>query len=296
MSLSALAQIQHAMGDETITTETPDNNGTVTSTDKETVEDISQEVDADGEPLSDEEQKEVRKDPWAVDKLNTEQLLLLGNLLKSMAVSGKKMSVEEYSDVWKESSGEMPYCPVYPETKEGEDAGRIFTAYIQGAMNDVDDYIDLIDTLLIADEKDTYFIYIDSPGGLIASGGIIASAIHHSRAEVFTIARGICASAAALVHSAAKPGHAKVTDLALMMYHMSSHWDGGVSTKIRERADNQVRYVNECLLNKALEDGHITEEEFSKTQNGFDVFVTASEFLKRTNTATEETNEGATNE
>lgn len=251
--------------------------------------DISKEVDADGNPLSDEKQEEVRKDPWVAQfGLNPEQQKLLEGFANRL-----RMGIEEYSTTWKESSGDQPYCPVYAVKKEN--GGRIFSAYVEGAINDVDDYIDLIDTLLTATENDDYLIYIDSPGGLIAAGGIIASAIHHSKANVMTIARGLCASSAALVHSSAKPGKSIVTPFAVMMYHMSSHFDGGVSTKIAERANNQVRYVNECLLNKALADGHITQDEFDKIQNGEDIFVTAEDFISRT-TKSDTSGEGGENE
>lgn len=224
--------------------------------------DVTKEVDENGNPLPDKEQEDTRLEPdYSEPQFRA------------------RMGVEEYSREWKPPTGDMPYCPVYVAKKE--DGGRFFSAYLQGPIEDVDDYIDLIDTLLTATEQDTFNIYIDSPGGLIAAGGIISSAIHHTKAEVFTIAKGICASAAALVHSSAKPGHCIVTPFAVMMYHMSSHGDCGFSTKIAERANNQVRYVNECLLNKALEDGHITKEQFDMIQNGEEIYVTASEFTSK---------------
>ena len=229
-------------------------------------DDISKEVDADGEPLSDEDQKRARTDPWDLPD---------PGLMKAMFPVS---SVEEYSNAWKDSGPEQPYCPVYAE--KTQDGGRKFTAYVTGAINDVDDYVDLIDTLLTARENDSYTIYIDSPGGMIAAGGIISSAIHHSRADVRTQACGICASAGALIHSSAKKEKATCTPFALMMYHMSSHWDGGYSTKVMERAQNQIRYVNECLLNKALDDGHITQDDFEQIQNGKDIFVPATKFSR----------------
>ena len=45
---------------------------------------------------------------------------------------------------------------------------------------------------------------------------------------------------------------------------MSSHSDMGVSTGISARAKNQVKYVNETLLVKAKEDGHITDAEYAR--------------------------------
>lgn len=205
-----------------------------------------------------------------------------GNVTENMKLAKKhKLMLERsmHDNQQQENVNDLQYCPVCINTKE--DGGLIFSAYVVDQIIDVDNYIDLIDTLLTASEKDTYYIYIDSPGGMISSGGIIASAIHHSRAEVFTIARGLCASAAALIHSAAKKDHQLTSDYAVMMYHMSSHCDAGTSTKILERAKHQVRYVNECLLNKALEDGNFTQDEFSRIQNGEEIFVSAAEFKKR---------------
>lgn len=171
------------------------------------------------------------------------------------------------------------YCPVYCDVYEDHSE---FTAYLTDSVKDVDMYVDLIDLLMTAKESDIFTIYIDSPGGMIAAGGLIASAIHHSRATVNTVARGLCASAAALIHSAAKPGHAFVSPFAVMLYHMSSHSDIGTSTMIEARAHNQVRYVNETLLNKALADGHITKEEFDRIQTGEDIKIPSNEWNRRT--------------
>lgn len=217
------------------------------------VEDITKAVDENGDPIPDEQQKEVRHQE---------------NDLQMRAILGPK-----------EPNAELPYCPI--KIFERSDGSRKYCAYLTGPIYDVENYVDLLDTLLMASENDEYYIFIDSPGGMIASGGIIASAIHHSRAQVFTVARGICASAAALIHSAAKKECQLAGDFAVMMYHMSSHFDSGTSTKILERANNQVRYVNECLLNKALADGHFTQDEFNRIQSGDEIFVPASEFLHR---------------
>ena len=170
-----------------------------------------------------------------------------------------------------------PYCPIY--ITKTNDGTSYITAYITDRIEDVDKYIDLIDILFMAKEHDQVIIYLDSPGGCVSSGSIISSAIHHSRAHVKVIARGICASAGALIHSSCPD--ADVTDFAVMMYHMSSHFDAGVSTRIADRAANQVKYVNECLLNTAIERHHITPEELAKIQAGEEIFITAEEFRQR---------------
>lgn len=170
-------------------------------------------------------------------------------------------------------------CPIYVEAKAN--GGYKFSAYITGSISDVDDYLDLIDCLLTATDKDEFYIYLDSPGGMISAGGAIASAIDICQAEVYAVVRGLCASAAALIMSSVKKGNIQVSPFAVVMFHMSAHSSAGFSTKIQEEAANQVKYVNEVLLAKAVEEGLITQEEFGKIQNAEEIFVTANEFRQK---------------
>lgn len=183
----------------------------------------------------------------------------------------------EYVDPSKQSKA---YCPVFKVGVLND--GVCYVAYISGQITETDNYISLIDTLMTMNEHDIITIYIDSPGGYVSSGGLIASAIDSCKGTVKTIARGLCASAAALIHSSAKRENITVTPFAVMLYHMSSHSDMGVSTRIEQSAAKQVEYVNSTLLSKALEDGHITQEEFAKIQTGEDIIIPAAEWIKRT--------------
>lgn len=172
----------------------------------------------------------------------------------------------------------MPYCPV--KFIKGVN-GNTFEAHILGDIRDVDDYIDLIDTLLTATENDTYHIYIDSPGGYISAGSIIASAIEHSKAKVYTHAVGLCASAACLIHNAAHEGFATVEEFGILMIHMSLHSDMGVSSQIAHRASDQVRYVLENLLRQARDMGYIYDNELESIQTGENIYISATDFAKR---------------
>ena len=116
---------------------------------------------------------------------------------------------------------------------------------------------------------------------MISAGGAIASAIDICQAEVYAVVRGLCASAAALIMSSVKKGNIQVSPFAVVMLHGSSHSDIGPSVKIAEHAQNQVRYVNEILLAKALEDGQLTQEELGKINNGEEIFMSASEFTQK---------------
>lgn len=210
----------------------------------------------------------------SLDELNKSATESIGPIME-----GEEIAVNQFCRDWQPKETDATYCPVYMYLENGN---RVFYTFLTDVIVDVDEYTVLIDTLLTANEGDKYYIFIDSPGGLIASGGIIASAIHHSKAEVYTYAHGLCASAAALIHSSAKKENAMVSPYAVLMYHMSMHHDSGTSTAIASRAANQVRYVNECLLNKALAEGHITEKELERIQFGEEIFITADEFNKRT--------------
>lgn len=193
------------------------------------------------------------------------------------AVPVDKLSVE-----WQDTarSKSCSICPVYVDARE--DGSKVFTAYISGPIGDVAHYVTLIDTLLLAGPNDIYYVMLDSPGGAIAAGSIIASAIWKSQAQVITIARGICASAAALVHAASKPGNNFVSDMGILMIHMSSHnSDIDLSTRVLRNAQDQVRYVNENLLAPAIQMGYITHEELAAIQNGAEIYITAEEFKER---------------
>ena len=198
-------------------------------------------------------------------------------LIRPNPTADSDLHICEYVDPSKQSKA---YCPVFKVGVTND--GVSYVAYISGQITETDNYIALIDTLMTMNEHDFITIYIDSPGGYVSSGGLIASAIDSCKGTVKTIARGLCASAAALIHSSAKRENITVTPFAVMLYHMSSHADFGVSTRIEQSAAKQVEYVNSTLLSKALEDGHITQEEFAKIQTGEDIIIPAAEWIKRT--------------
>ena len=87
----------------------------------------------------------------------------------------------------------QPYCQLIKSVDEN--GHKNIKAYLQGEILDVDEYVELIDALFSADSEDKIYIYIDSPGGHISAGSIISSAIDACKGEVYTVARGLCASA-----------------------------------------------------------------------------------------------------
>ena len=173
----------------------------------------------------------------------------------------------------------QPYCQLIKSVDEN--GHKNIKAYLQGEILDVDEYVELIDALFSADSEDKIYIYIDSPGGHISAGSIISSAIDACKGEVYTVARGLCASAACLIHNAAKPGHAIVDDMGVLMIHFSSHMDMGNSRLIEKRAADQSKYVITTLLSQAVEMGYLSNDELSAIQTGAEIFISKQDFEKR---------------
>lgn len=173
----------------------------------------------------------------------------------------------------------QPYCQIIKSVDEN--GHKNIKAYLQGEILDVDEYVELIDTLFSAESEDKIYIFIDSPGGHISAGSIISSAIAASKGEVYTVARGLCASAACLIHNAAKPGHAIVDDMGVLMIHFSSHMDMGNSRLIEKRAADQSKYVITTLLSQAVEMGYLSNDELASIQTGAEIFISKRDFEKR---------------
>ena len=175
-----------------------------------------------------------------------------------------------------------PYCP-FVLTHIDENGGRHYKSYINSSIIDLDKYLDLTEGLTALREIDTLEIYISSPGGLIVTGSAISALIQECCGKVITIATGICASAGSLIWSA---GHInKVWPTAVLMWHMSSHTDGGNSKKIETEAKRMVQHVKNVFLSVSYNKGHITKEELEAICNepNKEFYISAQEMQKRLN-------------
>lgn len=153
---------------------------------------------------------------------------------------------------------DLPYCPVYLLGKN-EDGGNVYKCCISSTIEDVSEYFNLLEILLTMSDKDAIQLSICSPGGYVATGTMISEAISRCKGFVHTYATGICASAGSLIWSA---GHkCDMSDTAVFMYHMSSHFDANNSKSIEIEARHMVEYVRRAFLEVSVRKGHITKEE-----------------------------------
>lgn len=174
----------------------------------------------------------------------------------------------------------VTYCPVSLIGKNDR-GGYVFNVKISGSIEDVVDYLDLLECLATATENDDIMIAIDSPGGYIHTGVFICTHILRCKGRVHTKAVGLCASAGSLIWSA---GHVcTIEPTAVLMWHMSSHLDQGNSLSIGMEAILQVEYVKSVLLAASARKGHITKEEVEQicTNPNYEQYITYEEMSQR---------------
>lgn len=155
-----------------------------------------------------------------------------------------------------------------------------FNIILRGKIeDDLALYSEMIFLLSNVTENDTVNIFITSPGGSVFTGIAICNAIRASKAQVNTIIAGLVASIAAVIWFAGKERYA--LPYSLLMVHGSSHFDGGKSAVVVERAQQYVRF-SQMINSSAVQYGIITEEEFLKiTEDRIDLRIFGSDLLKR---------------
>lgn len=160
------------------------------------------------------------------------------------------------------------------------DAEGPYNVILRGKIeDDLALYAELIFLLANAKEEDTVNIFITSPGGSVFSGMAIANAIRASKAKVNTIIAGLAASIAAVIWFAGKERY--TLPYSLLMIHGSSHFDGGKSALVVERAQQYVRF-SQMINSSAVKYGIITEEEFLKiTEDRIDLRIFGKDLMKR---------------
>lgn len=140
-------------------------------------------------------------------------------------------------------------------------------------------YSELIFLLANVTEEDTVNLFITSPGGSVFSGMAIANAIRASKAQVNTIIAGLAASIAAVIWFAGKERY--TLPYSLLMIHGSSHFDGGKSAVVVERAQQYVKF-SQMINSSAVKYGIISEEEFLKiTEDRIDLRIFGKDLMRR---------------
>ena len=108
-------------------------------------------------------------------------------------------------------------------------------------------------------EKDI-FLYINSPGGVIAAGMAIYDTMHYIRPEVSTICIGQAASMGAVLLAGGAPGKRRALPNARILIHQPLGGFRGQATDIEIHAQEILRWKNTLNQTLALHTGKTPEQ------------------------------------
>lgn len=158
--------------------------------------------------------------------------------------------------------------------------GKVITTYYIGRiLEGTQSYTQLCTHLYIAEENEVIKLIINTPGGDVTIGQMIADAIKFTKAHVITVASGICASCGALIWSLGDELIAE--EWARIMFHMSIHMDFGKTLDILDMANgivDQSRSIYAPIMRRKL----LTDEEYAAMVNDKrNIYITGKEMQRR---------------
>jgi len=170
-------------------------------------------------------------------------------------------------------SGGVPKVPSYSQVVPV----NIHHFYLTGTVDEPEKYTDLVQTMKTAEEHDTIYLYINSPGGYLSSAIQIISAMRNSPAQIITVLEGEAYSAGSLIFLA---GHKLVVnDLTSFMINKYSHGVVGKGSDVAIQVAFSERYYDQ--ISKSIYKDVLSEEEMTRMQRGEDFWFTAGELVQR---------------
>lgn len=149
--------------------------------------------------------------------------------------------------------------------------------YIITEIGEPDCYLDMINVLKTAEQHDTVFIYLNTPGGDLYTAIQIISAIRQSNATVITCIEGMVASAGTLIFLA---GHKHVVNPnCTFMIHNYSHGAWGKGNEVALRVKHSEHYFKKLATD--MYGKFLTVEEINDVINGKDFWMESDEVLQR---------------
>jgi ATP-dependent protease ClpP protease subunit len=149
--------------------------------------------------------------------------------------------------------------------------------YITDEIGDIEKYLDMIHTLKVAEEHDTVFIYLNTPGGNLTTTIHIINAMRQSNATVITCIESEVCSAGTMIFLAGD--RHVINDNCTFMIHNYSH---GVIGKGHE-VISKVKYTEKFFRKfaKDIYGNFLTQEELENVINGGDIWMDSEEVKSR---------------
>jgi ATP-dependent Clp protease, protease subunit len=149
--------------------------------------------------------------------------------------------------------------------------------YLTGTVDEPEKYTEMVQVMKTAEEHDTIYLYINSPGGYLSSAIQIISAMRNSPAQIITVLEGEAYSAGSLIFLA---GHKLVVNaLTSFMIHKYSHGVVGKGSDVAMQVAFSERYYEQ--ISKSIYKDVLTDEEMTRMQRGEDFWFTAGELVQR---------------
>jgi ATP-dependent protease ClpP protease subunit len=157
-------------------------------------------------------------------------------------------------------------------------AGAIHNFYIYGSVSeDINDYVDMITIMDLAEETDVINMYINTPGGSLETTISIVHAMLRSPAHIVCHADGQVASAGTLIFFAGKSF--VVYPFAHAMFHDASTIIGGkVSENLKAAEATSILIKKICM---ELYRPYFTKKEVKSILAGGDVYLSSEELHDR---------------
>lgn len=157
--------------------------------------------------------------------------------------------------------------------------GKLFQFYLSEEIGPANNYIHLIHTIRTASENDTVILYLNTPGGELATGVQIINAIRSSQAKVVGVLDGVVASLGTLIFLSCL--EYQVHNNGLFMAHNYSGFTFGKGNEQAAQLTATMQWYNQ--LATELYVPFMTKQELDLVLKGSDLWLTSAEVTKRLN-------------
>lgn len=156
---------------------------------------------------------------------------------------------------------------------------NIFHFYIIDEIGDPRDFLDMINIIKTAEEHDTIFIYLNTPGGSLQTTIQILGAIQQCQGTVVTCLEGEVCSAGTLIFLTGD--RHIVNQNCTFMIHNYSQWLGGKGNEVALRVKYSEQYFRKLAYD--LYKGFLTDDEIESVMQGKDYWMDSEEVIARLN-------------
>jgi len=156
-------------------------------------------------------------------------------------------------------------------------AVREYHVYLSDEIDDPLEYVDLLAALRRAEPHDTFYIYLNTPGGRLDTGLQLINAFHDSAARVITVLDPQAYSMGALLFLSGK--ELVVPNNSMLMFH-------NYSSGLRGKGNEQLAEVQaasrsfEKVMKKVCQP-FLSADEVKNILNGQDLWLDSDDILRR---------------